>query len=185
MAEQLRSEQFMQQALDSWGGAVYRLALSHTRCAADAQDIAQDAFLSLLKSTVLFNDDEHVKAWLLHVTANRCREYHRSAWKRKVDTTDNLEPLADRAVGDSALDELTEHPVWTALAQLPEKLREVVHLHYIEGYPTDSIAKILDVHPATVRTRLFRARKQLRDVLDPEPRATREKKGVGRETQSF
>ena len=70
MAERLRSEQFMQQALDSWGGAVYRLALSHTRCAADAQDIAQDAFLSLLKSTVLFNDDEHVKAWLLHVTAN-------------------------------------------------------------------------------------------------------------------
>lgn len=185
MAEQLRSEQFMQQALSTWGGAVYRLALAHTRCTADAQDIAQDVFLSLLKSTMPFNDDEHEKAWLLHVTVNRCREYHRSAWKRRVDTTDNMEPLTDRAVDDFALGGLAEHPVWAALECLPEKLRAVVHLRYVEGYPTDTIAEILDVRPATVRTRLFRARKQLRDALDPKPRAPREKKGASCETQSY
>lgn len=184
MAEFIRSEPFMEHALDAWGGAVYRLALAQTRCSADAQDITQDAFLSLLRSTVAFKDDEHLKAWLLHVAANRCREYHRSAWKQRVESIDGTRAFADRGVEDPELEALFEHPVWSELARLPEKLRIVVHLHYVEGYPTDAIADILGILPSTVRTRLHRARTRLRDALDA-PTTTATEKGASHEAHFY
>ena len=184
MVQQVRSELFMERALDAWGGSVYRLALAQTRCAADAQDITQDVFLSLLKSTAAFQDDEHMKAWLLHVAANRCREYHRSAWNRRVESTEDARTLADPGAEDPELEALFEHPVWSELARLPEKLRIVVHLHYVEGYPTDAIADILGILPSTVRTRLHRARARLREALDA-PTSTTTQKGANHEAHSL
>ena len=55
--------------------------------------------------------------------------------------------------------------LWDAVARLPEKLRTAVHLHYAEGYSTEEIAALLGVPPATVRTRLRRARLKLKDLL--------------------
>ena len=55
--------------------------------------------------------------------------------------------------------------LWDAVAHLPEKLRTAVHLHYAEGYSTEEIAVLLEVPPATVRTRLHRARLKLKDLL--------------------
>lgn len=167
--EQLKSEQFMNRALDRWGDAVYRLALGQTRSTADAQDIVQDTYLKLLKSPVEFEDDEHVKAWLLHVAANRCREHWRSVWTQRVDTLDNADetciPATDDAV-ESTLDALDEHPIWNAMARLPEKTRIVMHLYYVEDYPTEVIAEVLGCLPTTVRSRLHRGRKMLKRELD-------------------
>lgn len=171
MTDQMRSERFMNDALDTWASSVYRLALAHTHNAADAQDIVQDVFLSLLKSSVEFQDGEHEKAWLLHVAANRCKEYHRSAWRRRVEPSDDMTALADREVDDPELEALFEHPVWAALEHLPDKLRIVVHLHDVEGYSTEAVADILGILTSTVRTRLHRARKKLREELDPPARA--------------
>lgn len=187
MADLLRSEQFMAHALDTWAGGVYRLALAHLRNAADAQDVVQDVFLSLLKSTVEFHDDEHMKAWLLRVAVNRCREYHRSAWRRRVESTDDVASFTECAVCDPDLEALFEHPVWAALEHLPEKLRIVVHLHDVEGYSTEAIADILGVLPATVRTRLHRGRKQLREKLGVNEQATTTTKpeGANHEPQPF
>ena len=55
--------------------------------------------------------------------------------------------------------------LWDAVAHLPEKLRVPIHLYYAEGYSTEEIAGLLDIPAATVRTRLRRARKRLKDLL--------------------
>ena len=60
-------------------------------------------------------------------------------------------------------DEVAE--LWAAVAQLPEKLRIPIHLHYGEGYSTEEIAAMMEIPPATVRTRLHRARGKLKDLL--------------------
>lgn len=70
-------------AMDRFGDAVYRTALSHLASTADAEDVFQDVFLRLHRAETAFNDDEHLKAWLLHVTLNRCRDLAREAWRRK------------------------------------------------------------------------------------------------------
>lgn len=176
-AQPMRSERFMRHALDTHGSAVYVVALAQTRSVHDAQDVAQDVFLRLLTTDTPFTSDDHLRAWLLRVTINRCRELSRLVWNRRVDSADDhlLElpgNLPDPE--DAAVAALTESPVWQALRQLPEKLRVVALLYYVEDYSTAEIAQVVGCSPTTVRTRLHRVRKHLRDILDTETEETHE-----------
>ena len=155
-ADGLRPDAFLEDAMHRWGDTVLRLALSQLRDASDAEDVFQDVFVRLLKDRTAFNDDEHLKAWLLRVTINRCRDIGRSGWKRRN------EPLAERhaALAVEAPD-LLESDIWNAIGTLPPDLRAVVHLHYVEGYSTDEAAALVGCRPSTAGTGLHRARKLL------------------------
>lgn len=176
METSLKATAFIERAMDSWGAMVYRLALNQTRSPHDADDVAQDVFLKLLNDPTAFRDDEHLKAWLIRVTVNRCKELRRSAWKRRVDATDTASPKLANI--EAPLQELFASNVWEAVNRLPKQLRLVVHLHYFEGYPVEEIARLTRCNPATVRTRLHRARKKLK--LDLEQEAKRETDEYGR-----
>lgn len=163
MPEPKRSETFLEDAMRQWGDMVLRLALSHLRNASNAEDVFQDVFLRLLDSTVEFNSNEHIKAWLLRVTINRCHDVGRSAQRHPN------EPLNETHATIEAPD-LFASDVWEAVGELRFELRTVVHLFYVEGYSTDEIAQLVGCRPATVRTRLHRARTQLKHALgDGQP----------------
>lgn len=151
----------MVRAMADWGDAVYRLALSQTRSKADAEDVYQDVFLRLFRDPTTFSNNEHLKAWLMRVTINRCRDLAKSGWKNRVVAFD---PARDDIAG------LTENPldadVWEAVGQLPDNLRAAMHLHYVEGFTTEEVARMLNSRPATVRTWLSRARSQVKDRLE-------------------
>ena len=151
------TEQFLCNAMEAHGAAVYRLALCRMQNPADAEDVYQDVFLRLLQQTADW-DDKHMKAWLIRATLNRCADLHRFRLRRPVLALEDIPELA--RPGDDRAEEL-----WDAVARLPEKLRTAVHLHYAEGYSTEEIAVLLGVPAATVRTRLHRARHQLKDLL--------------------
>lgn len=163
-----RDEAFMRRALDAHGDAVYRVALGLTHSAADAQDVAQDTFMRLLTDTTAFHDEDHLRAWLLRVAINRCRELWRTPWERRVTGGD--EALARRpddrpGPEDEAVQSLKADPVWKALEDLPQDLREAAHLHYVEGLSPAEVARVLGCPAATARTRLFRARARMRRGL--------------------
>ena len=152
------TEQALCNAMEAHGAAVYRLALCRMQNPADAEDVYQDVFLQLLDQPDRDWDSEHMKAWLLRTTVNRCADLHRFRLRRPVlaleDIPEFARPADEKAAG-----------LWDVVARLPEKLRTAVHLHYAEGYSTEEIAALLEVPPATVRTRLHRARRQLKDLL--------------------
>ena len=152
------SDHFLRNAMEAHGDTVYRLALCRTQNAADAEDVYQDVFLHLLGQEDRDWDGEHLKAWLIRATLNRCTDLHRFRLRRPVLSLEDIPELA--RPGNDRAEEL-----WDAVARLPEKLRTAVHLHYAEGYATEEIAALLGVPPATVRTRLHRARHQLKDLL--------------------
>lgn len=125
--------------------------------------------------------DERLKAWLIRVTVNECKSLWRTLWRRRVELRDITDadgaPLGTTqdtpAFSNPAYEDL-----YAALAQLPEKCRIVVHLFYFEDYSTRDIAAVLGVKEPTVRTRLARARKILKQQLkeawqdeqsEPEP----------------
>lgn len=159
--ETLRSEAFMEHAIEHHRGAVLRLALARTRNAADAQDVAQDVFIKLLRSTTRFHDDDHLHAWLLRATHDSCVDLHRQAWRRRVETREDMAVVTDRETWDPTIEEVVNHPVWTAMERLPDKLRCALHLHYVEGYGIAEVADILGCTEAAARTRLHRGRKKL------------------------
>ncbi len=156
----------MHHALHEWEDMVYRLALSQTHEPADASDICQETFISLLKDVTVFRDDEHLKAWLIRVAINRCHQLRRTASRHRTQPLPDDESLLPTS--PAASEALLANDVWRVLGTLPQKYRAVVHLHYVEGYATEEIAEILKCRPATVRSRLHRARAQLKTLLEQE-----------------
>lgn len=159
-AQSRRTEEFIAHAMADWGDAVYRLALSQTRSKADAEDVYQDVFMRLYSDATVFTSDEHLKAWLLRVAINRCRDLAKSNWNRRTVAFDPIRDDVAELVRDPA-----DADVWDAVGQLPDNLRSSVHLHYVEGYTTEEIARMLNSQPATVRTWLSRARARVKDLL--------------------
>lgn len=137
--------------------AVYRLALSYTANPAEAEDICQTAFLRLLEREDTVSDDK-AKSWLMTVTANLCKDYHKSFWVK------NTQPLTE---------ELTFHTpeqseVFDAMMALKPKERACVYLYYYEGYSTGEVGMLLGISQTAVSTRLNRARKQMKRRLEEE-----------------
>lgn len=172
MHTNLRSDDFIEDAMRTWGNTVYRLALNQTQSPHDADDVCQEVFLRLLKDTTAFENDEHLKAWLLCVTINCSRDLHRSAWNRRTELADPLHDTRFETESEEyePLHALRESNVGRALSTLPTSTRLIVHLFYYEGCTTEEIARLVRCLPATVRSRLRRARKQLKGLLEQEAR---------------
>lgn len=132
---------------------VYRLALSYTRNAQEAEDACQTAFLKLMEQKRIKPGKE--RAWLMQVTANTCRNLLRSSWWKKTVELDET----------IAAPEKDETGVYQAVMGLEPKYRVTVYLYYYEGCSTREIADILKISQNTVTTRLSRARTMLRQQL--------------------
>ena len=158
------SDHFLRNAMEAHGAAVYRLALCRMQNPADAEDVYQDVFLQLLDQPDRDWDSEHMKAWLLRTTVNRCADLHRFRLRRPVLSLEDIPELA-RPDDDGSADRARRAELWEAVGRLPAALRTAVHLYYAEGYSTEEIAAMTDCPPATVRTRLRRARMKLKDLL--------------------
>lgn len=142
--------------LDDYGNNILRLAYSYLHNLNDAEEILQDTLIQYLKTLPHLESREHEKAWLLRVAGNLSKnriEYN----KRRYADEINEELIAEEREDLSF--------VWEAVKELPDKYREVMHLHYYEGYPTAHIAKILKRNESTIRSDLRRGRERLRAVL--------------------
>lgn len=153
------TEAFLSWAMKLHGDAVYRLALCRLQNTADAEDIYQETFLRLFQESQAPSwDDEHLKAWLLRVTINKCTDIAR---KRK-----HTVPLTPEDIPDLTMEgDYSNIELWDAVSRLPEKYRIVFHLYYGEGYKTQEIADLLSIPAATIRVNLNRARAILRKEL--------------------
>lgn len=156
--EVIMEEQTFRQAVEDHRDVVFRIALTYLRDCADADDVAQDVFLKLLKSDGHFESWEHLRRWLIRVTINECKSLFRKPWRRVED----IENLADSL--SVAQDETKA--VLSDVMRLPERFRVPIVLYYYLGFSTSEIAELLHVPAATVRTRLARGRSKLKFILE-------------------
>ena len=154
-----RDDAFLRAAMRDHGASVLRLALSQTGSRADAEDV----FVALACCDTQFADDDHLRAWLLRTTLNRCRDLARSWWRRHAQSFDALGIEVAQAEKDDA--PWTDAQLWEAVRRLPERYRAVVHLRYVEQLPADAIAATCGISESAVRTRLSRAMRKLRVYL--------------------
>jgi RNA polymerase sigma-70 factor (ECF subfamily) len=144
--------------VDKFADVVFRSALSFCGNKSDAEDITQNAFIKLLKSNVDFENDDHIRKWLIRVTANESKSLWRSFWSKKVISFQDLDY-------EPAYIESDKNEVFTEVMKLPEKYRTVLHLYYYEGYQCGEIASVLGISESNVQTRLMRARNMLKEKL--------------------
>ena len=142
-----------------YGDMVYRISLIYLRNKEDTEDVFQEIFIKLFNSNKTFENTEHLKAWLITVTSNQCKNMLRSPWRKKAVALDALCAAAREEHGAEESDLIKE------LLGLPLKYRRVLYLHYYEGYKNDEIGDMLQVSPATVRTQMKRGREMLKSKL--------------------
>lgn len=140
--------------------SVYRLCYSYLGSAADAEDATQSVFMKLVSSPRTFESTEHEKAWLLVCAANLCKDQLKSP--RRTRAAEMPADVVDEHAG------VEESPVLQAVLALPARYKDVVYLHYYEGYKTDEIARMTNTPPSTVRNNLSDARKLLKAQLEGE-----------------
>lgn len=134
---------------------------------ADADDLAQEAFVRAWKGLRRFRGESSFRTWLYRVAINvarsgRARERNLLRWFRPA--TDAREPESGAEPIDAIL--ARRQAVERALHSLPGDLRAAVTLRDLQGLDYREIAEILDVPLGTVESRIFRARQRLRPLLE-------------------
>ena len=127
-----------------------------------AEEVTQDVFVRLLTHTPELIPGRE-KAWLLKVALNRCRDLWRAAWVKRVVLGS---PAMELTPAPGNLDDrLEKQELMQAIHRLPTDFREVILLHYYQGYGIAEIAAMLGVPEGTISSRLSRGRKKLEDIL--------------------
>mgnify|MGYP001273947209 CR=1 FL=1 len=152
-----RVNELFRQRVQRFGDTVLRVAFNRLRNYADAEDVAQEVFLALYQCGKDFESDEHLKAWLIRTTINKCVDLRRSFWFLRT------EPLNESIM--YTLDE-TDRSVLSEIRKLSPAYRDVIYLYYYEGYSIGEIASITGVSVNTASSRLKRARKKLGMILE-------------------
>ncbi len=153
--EPYRSDGFIQTTVNKYAHTVAKTAFAYLKNTADAEDIMQEVFLSLMQKNPSFENEEHLKAWLIRVAINKSKNHLKSGWFK------NNNPIPDELpyLSQEQSDLLSE------VLALDLKYRLPIHLYYYEGYSIKEISKILGEKEATVGTRLARGRNILKKSL--------------------
>ncbi len=174
----LNAAESFEEVMELYMPMVYRIAYSRLGERSDAEDVTQDVFLRYFRTGMTYNNEEHRKAWLIRCAVNCAKNTAASAWNRHRASGEMLENTTDEDdLTSSGCDEQYERTerrmtVLSAVKQLPEKYRTVIHLFYFEDMSVAQISAAVGAGESTVKSQLSRARKLLKPLLsdfDNEP----------------
>lgn len=154
----MRSEQEVNRAIEEYSDMIRRLCMIYLKSYADTEDIFQTVFLKYVLTSVSFESKEHEKSWFIRVTINACKDLLKSFFHSRVTSLDEILETTAEMRED-------HREVFEAVVSLPKKYREVVYLHYYEGYTAPEISRILGKKVNTIYTLLTRSRQILREKL--------------------
>ncbi len=154
-------KQTVQELVALYQNNLFAAAFNVCKNAQDAEDIVQDTFIQYYTMRKEFDNEQHIRAWLLRVAINKAKNANHTFWRRnKLSLDDYMETLTFETPQSENLFE--------TVMQLPEKYRIVIHLYYYEDYSVREIADILRISESNVKVRLSRGRSLLKEVLKEE-----------------
>ena len=137
---------------------IFRLIYSFTLNKEDAKDILQETFLKFYQNINKISKDEtEIKKWLIRVASNKCKDNFKSFWKRNVVKTD----IINEKIAITNKEELID-----LLNNLKSHYRIPLYLYYYEEYKIEEISQILNKKISTIKMRLLRAKKILKEELE-------------------
>lgn len=161
-----------------YSGPVYGLVAGMVSESSDAADITQDVFLKAFRGIRGFRRGSSLKTWLYRIAIREALNHRRWLWRhhREQDSID-VQPEDGHAsleiedAGSTPFDQAASHEVQQtvqqALLKVPEVFRTAVILRDLEGMSYEEVAEVLTVTVGTVKSRILRGRRMLREILDP------------------
>jgi RNA polymerase sigma-70 factor (ECF subfamily) len=159
---------------------LFRTAWSVLRNHSDAEDVVQEAYLKAFNSLENFNGTSSLSTWLTRIVYNAAIDRKRAIKRRKSEFLQQDIALLEeyqsrhqaqagpRSPESELLRKQFSDLLKTAIARLPDEFRSVFVLRDIEGMSVAETAEALEIKEATVKSRLFRARRELRKHLELE-----------------
>jgi len=147
---------------------VYRMVPDRSR----TDDLAQDVFLKVYRGLPYFRGDARLSTWIYRIVQNVCvqaRAERRPEVSLEPDANGRVraEPVAP----DTAFADLeTRDRLEKAIQQLPDNYRLLIAAHYLQGVQYEDLAAALNIPLGTVKTHLHRAKRRLREILEPDGR---------------
>ncbi len=148
----------------------------------EAEDLAQEVFVQVFKAIDQFRGDSKLSTWIFRIAVNLCKNKAKYLSRRKVGEQEDVHEIADRVSGDAGKgvtvsgainrpDEILEglqleRIVRRAIEQVDADFREVLILRDVEDMSYDEIAEVTGLAEGTVKSRIFRARAQLRALVE-------------------
>ena len=155
------------EVFEKFKNTVYAVVFNYVRTVEDAADLEQEVFLKLLSHDSEFESEEHMKAWLIRVSINLCKNHMRS--RSYLSEAYGFAESAFSLPEDLPSEAKEEHgELLQWVLRLPEKYRIPLHLFYYEDYSIRQIAEVTDLPEATVKIRLKRGREKLGKSLRKE-----------------
>ena len=160
MNESLVDDDFIRKVIDQYSDMILRVSYQYVGNVQDAEDVVQDVLLGLLDylSRAEFQSDEHLKAWLIRVAINTSKNVAKANARRRRRE-------AQAPTGQAQPEDLE-----SVLNELSAIDREVVYLHYFEGYSAKEIGELIHKTEKSVFKRLSRARTKMKEFLSEEDR---------------
>lgn len=137
---------------------LYRVSMVMLKNEQDAQDAVQEAILIAYRSRHTLRAEHYFGTWLTRILINECKKQLRQR-KHYADLGDSLPEIASRDNPYLSVE------IGDAIDRLPEGLRLIVILFYVEDYSIEEISRTLMIPKGTVKSRLYRARAMMRDHL--------------------
>jgi len=159
-----------QELVDRYKDLVFALVARTVQDRSRAEDLAQEVFLRIHRGLPYFRGEARLSTWIYRIVANVCLQDRGrpSAIRRAIslDTSDARAAASspDRQFGDLELRDRLEK----AIARLPAHYRLLIAAHYLEGVQYEDMADAMQLPLGTVKTQLFRAKQQLRRILETE-----------------
>ncbi len=150
-------DRILSHVVTQYSDMIFRVSYQYVGNRQDAEDIVQEVFLALVQrlQDIYFNDEEHLKAWLIRVTINKSINVAKYNARRRTCEADNNLHTDDHIFGELDYE----------LSKLSDSDRQIVYLHYYEGYSAKEISDFLGLRENTVHKRLSRAREKLKKFL--------------------
>ncbi len=144
---------------------VYNWIVCLTRDPGSAEDLVLETFWRIYRARARFDPQRSFGAWARRIATNLAIEKHRTAGREVCVPDSLLDRQAGRAGSDCVEQSESRTAIQRAFAELPDKLRAVALLALVEEKPYHEIASALDISPAAVKSREFRAVRLLRSKL--------------------
>jgi RNA polymerase sigma-70 factor (ECF subfamily) len=169
LVERCRSgdERAFQELVDRYKDLVFALIARTVQDRSRAEDLAQDVFLRIHRGLPYFRGEARLSTWIYRIVANVClqdRGRAPGAVSLDDDRTQAMPAVADRQFGDFELHDRLEK----AISRLPANYRLLIAAHYLQGVQYEDLAEALQLPLGTVKTQLYRAKQQLRRMLETE-----------------
>ena len=160
----MRDGQDIERVLGSHADSVWRACLVYLP-PSEAEDVFQETFLKYAQHDEPFADEGHVRAWLLRVAINGCKDVLRSARRQNVSLDERMELLGDEGVGAQAPSDTGLREVLDAMESLGDPPKTQLYLALCEGYTAREIGRMCNMPEGTVYSWISRGKRRLREVL--------------------